>query len=271
MDPPIPVLLLLYPSCLHLFLCRHSSWLLLFPPSITPMPCEQMYSLKEANFLVEEFMLLANITVAKKILRHFPTLSILRRHPSPTMSQFDALRSRFVWLDEQIWIADCWEAILNLPAWPTVVEKSCLLVYAIAWPDLKFLQPSKLTASHMPFFCLFVLGIPPSSKAVGVKVDVGNSKELSQTLETAKVGATYLWLLDPIPLALNCNHYYLFVVYYFRRRFLIWSISNPCLHYVFHLFPLLHYSEVRRSLLQQAHTYSCDSVHVTCTVLCFRG
>ncbi len=73
----------------------------------------------------------------------------------------------------------------------------------------------------MPFFCLFVLGIPPSSKAVGVKVDVGNSKELSQTLETAKVGATYLWLLDPIPLALNCNHYYLFVVYYFRRRFLI--------------------------------------------------
>ena len=39
-----------------------------------------MYSLKESNALVEEFMLLANITVAKQTLKHFPSLSILRRH-----------------------------------------------------------------------------------------------------------------------------------------------------------------------------------------------
>ena len=32
------------------------------------------YQLKEANALVEEWMLLANITVSKKILRHFPLL-----------------------------------------------------------------------------------------------------------------------------------------------------------------------------------------------------
>eukprot|EP00611_Tribonema_gayanum_P002124 TRINITY_DN1155_c0_g3_i2.p1 TRINITY_DN1155_c0_g3~~TRINITY_DN1155_c0_g3_i2.p1 ORF type:complete len:1007 (+),score=329.82 TRINITY_DN1155_c0_g3_i2:263-3283(+) len=49
----------------------------------------QMYALKEANALVEEFMLLANITVGKKILRHFPTLSVLRRHPAPSRQQFD--------------------------------------------------------------------------------------------------------------------------------------------------------------------------------------
>eukprot|EP00903_Cladosiphon_okamuranus_P016114 g14871.t1 len=51
----------------------------------------QMYALKETNVLVEEFMLLANITVGKKILRHFPTLSVLRRHPSPSRQQFEGL------------------------------------------------------------------------------------------------------------------------------------------------------------------------------------
>ena len=50
-----------------------------------------MYQLKETNALVEEFMLLANITVGKKILRHFPTLSVLRRHPAPSRSQFEPL------------------------------------------------------------------------------------------------------------------------------------------------------------------------------------
>ncbi len=40
---------------------------------------------------MEEFMLLANITVGKKILRHFPTLSLLRRHPA--QQQFEPLVS----------------------------------------------------------------------------------------------------------------------------------------------------------------------------------
>lgn len=47
-----------------------------------------MYNLKEANALVEEFMLLANITVSKKILRHYPTLAVLRRHQPPSREQF---------------------------------------------------------------------------------------------------------------------------------------------------------------------------------------
>ena len=36
-------------------------------------------------------MLLANITVGKKILRHYPTLSLLRRHPAPAKQQFDPM------------------------------------------------------------------------------------------------------------------------------------------------------------------------------------
>ncbi|CAK4376014.1 unnamed protein product [Aphanomyces euteiches] len=54
----------------------------------------QMYALKDTNALVEEFMLLANITVAKKILRTLPTFSLLRRHPAPSKRQFDAIVSQ---------------------------------------------------------------------------------------------------------------------------------------------------------------------------------
>ena len=50
-----------------------------------------MYALKEANALVEEWMLLANITVAKKTLRHFPTLGVLRRHCPPSREMFAPL------------------------------------------------------------------------------------------------------------------------------------------------------------------------------------
>lgn len=36
----------------------------------------QMYQLRESNSMVEEFMLLANISVAKEITRAFPQVSI---------------------------------------------------------------------------------------------------------------------------------------------------------------------------------------------------
>lgn len=54
----------------------------------------QAYSMYESNALVEEFMLLANVTVSKRILRNYPTLSVLRRHPAPNRSMFDSLISK---------------------------------------------------------------------------------------------------------------------------------------------------------------------------------
>ena len=51
----------------------------------------QMKELKETNSLVEEFMLLANISVAKRIYEEFPHCALLRRHPSPPFSNYDIL------------------------------------------------------------------------------------------------------------------------------------------------------------------------------------
>lgn len=41
--------------------------------------------------MVEEFMLLANIAVAEKILEEFPECAMLRRHPEPPQTNFDPL------------------------------------------------------------------------------------------------------------------------------------------------------------------------------------
>ncbi|WOL07345.1 exosome complex exonuclease [Canna indica] len=50
-----------------------------------------MYQIREANQMIEEFMLAANISVAEKILNHFPLCSLLRRHPSPTKEMLEPL------------------------------------------------------------------------------------------------------------------------------------------------------------------------------------
>lgn len=51
----------------------------------------QHKKLVETNSMVEEFMLLANISVANKLLASFPELALLRRHPKPSKTNFDDL------------------------------------------------------------------------------------------------------------------------------------------------------------------------------------
>lgn len=50
-----------------------------------------MYQVRETNRMVEEFMLLANIVVAEKMLKHFPQCAMLRRHPKPSEEMFEPL------------------------------------------------------------------------------------------------------------------------------------------------------------------------------------
>ncbi|KAK3819830.1 MAG: hypothetical protein J3Q66DRAFT_311579 [Benniella sp.] len=51
----------------------------------------EMKELKETNALVEEFMLLANISVARKIYEKFPDSAMLRCHPTPPATSFEKL------------------------------------------------------------------------------------------------------------------------------------------------------------------------------------
>ncbi|XP_027347779.1 exosome complex exonuclease RRP44 homolog A isoform X2 [Abrus precatorius] len=50
-----------------------------------------MYQIREANQMVEEFMLAANVSVAQQILKTFPLCSLLRRHPTPTREMLEPL------------------------------------------------------------------------------------------------------------------------------------------------------------------------------------
>ncbi|KAH7648851.1 hypothetical protein FG379_002321 [Cryptosporidium bovis] len=52
-----------------------------------------MYVTLSTNFMVEEFMLLANVTVAKFISKHFPSCSLLRKHPEPKYTQLKKLEN----------------------------------------------------------------------------------------------------------------------------------------------------------------------------------
>ena len=57
--------------------------------SITQDPTDvKLYELKDTNALVEEFMLLANVSVANKIVQAYPRFAVLRRHPEPNVKNF---------------------------------------------------------------------------------------------------------------------------------------------------------------------------------------
>lgn len=47
--------------------------------------------MRDTNRMVEEMMLLANTTVAEKILAAFPSCACLRRHPPPNSKKFEGL------------------------------------------------------------------------------------------------------------------------------------------------------------------------------------
>ncbi|CAA7262309.1 unnamed protein product [Cyclocybe aegerita] len=59
--------------------------------SSDPIDVEQK-EMRETNSLVEEFMLLANISVARKIEETFPQTAVLRRHMPPPKTNFEKLQ-----------------------------------------------------------------------------------------------------------------------------------------------------------------------------------
>ena len=74
-----------------------------------------MYEHRATNSMVEEMMLLANITVATHIQQSFPSCAMLRRHETPTPTMFEPLKQVggrantiqvqyiFIWLVSYAW------------------------------------------------------------------------------------------------------------------------------------------------------------------------
>ncbi len=71
----------LFSSAIFLFLLLLTMWVVMLCLFVCFLACvgrAGMYQVREANQMVEEFMLAANISVAEKILKHFPAYSLLR-------------------------------------------------------------------------------------------------------------------------------------------------------------------------------------------------
>ncbi|CAM6054368.1 unnamed protein product [Sphagnum tenellum] len=62
----------------------------------------QLYEHRHSNKLIEEFMLLANMSVAKKITSAFPNQAVLRRHPPPKENMMEPLVQALTKLDFDI-------------------------------------------------------------------------------------------------------------------------------------------------------------------------
>ncbi|EDO05436.1 RNB domain family protein [Babesia bovis T2Bo] len=63
-----------------------------FEYELTDVRKMQKYVLYDTNRMVEEFMLLANVSVATKIFERFPTSALLRRHPPPVDERLKVLQ-----------------------------------------------------------------------------------------------------------------------------------------------------------------------------------
>lgn len=72
----------------------------------------QAKQLMETNSMVEEFMLLANVSVAEKILEEFPECALLRRHPEPPPNNFQPLIKA-----AQLQVRAHWRRTASLPTW----------------------------------------------------------------------------------------------------------------------------------------------------------
>jgi protein SSD1 len=57
------------------------------------------YEQKDANRLIEEFMLLANISVAEQLYEHYPQSALLRKHEEPVEKSLEETRVKLLLLD----------------------------------------------------------------------------------------------------------------------------------------------------------------------------
>ena len=82
---------------------------MLIDNTIDKQPVEAYpYVTKEANNMIEDFMLLANNRVAVKIARVLPKCSMLRNHPPPVFIVFVSFERKSYFFEKLMFISMLW-------------------------------------------------------------------------------------------------------------------------------------------------------------------
>lgn len=171
------------------------------------------------------------------MLRHYPTLSVLRRHQPP---------SRYTVHPVQYTVY----RIISLPLYPLTYPLSCPLHTLLYFPvPLRTLTPSLLflflsilsklsftwssvTCTHIFIFISREQFLPllSAAEAIGVRLDISSSKTLADTLdlavkpegESCHVTVSYLILSY---LQFIFDRFYLIIVYF---SFVMYSVTLLC-------------------------------------------
>lgn len=152
---------------------------------------------RETNSMVEEFMLLANVSVAMHIRQRFPQFAVLRRHPSPPPSNYDplvkaALSKVIVLFLFHCCLCACMHVCtaLRQQYWRTADEHNskgrhctlgqiymynCQIIANYFWNSKRLFV---IHGSSNPFFCICLI-------LQGFSLSVGSNKELANSLEKA--------------------------------------------------------------------------------------
>lgn len=134
-----------------------------------------MYQVREANQMVEEFMLAANISVSEKILNHFPSFSLLRSE----QTYFVVLVIKFCFLHFGIGdgpsIISSWGSFVMVvvihQVIPTLLPSSHLLIVRNFW-----YSTSAVTCAHVP---LLICQNHHGGSTVNVILDVLSIREFN--------------------------------------------------------------------------------------------
>ena len=74
----------------------------------------RLHEHRASNKMIEEFMLLANMAVARRIYTAFPEAAVLRRHPHPKMDMLDKIVEQLGFLGVEIEGELQWQSKIEL-------------------------------------------------------------------------------------------------------------------------------------------------------------
>ena len=122
--------------------------------------------------MIEQFMVLANVYVAERIYRAFPTCALLRRHPLPRADGMEAFERFAATLGVRVDTSRCGVAFIrHVCAWQSLIlcmSMELVLVFSIG--VLVSHSPASALLSPASLICRFVFTVPRSCAFSGAAI-----------------------------------------------------------------------------------------------------